>query len=184
MMWITRLDEAIKAVAPIHGVAVVSEDKATWRIHFKDEATPQQIAAAQAALTAFNLSAPAASDVDDEWSRRVFGEFVFQGETYHADRDSVDNIIGAASMARAAMSEGVQAGNLYWHCPDPSSPPENAVPFAWKSKSNGLIPMDAPTVEALAKALFAHKHSHFLAARALKEMDPIPSDYTSDTYWP
>lgn len=123
--------------------------------------------------------------VDEEWSRRVFGGFTFAGEEYHSDRDSIDNITGAQSLAQYAMDNGVQAGNRYWHLEDPANPPEGAAEFAWKSRSNGMIPMDAPTMVALAKALFAWKHAHFLAARSLKDTPGgIPADYTSDIYWP
>lgn len=58
-----KLNAAIAAVCPIHGVSIgVSSgrvaDKATWRIDFKDEATTQQKAAAQAALEAFDPADP------------------------------------------------------------------------------------------------------------------------------
>jgi hypothetical protein len=42
-MNIVQLDLAIREVAPIHGVSIGRyEDKATWRIDFKDEATDKQ----------------------------------------------------------------------------------------------------------------------------------------------
>lgn len=47
---------AVAAVCPIHGVSVGrSNDKATWRIDFKDEATAEQRAAAQAVIDAFDV---------------------------------------------------------------------------------------------------------------------------------
>lgn len=52
---INKLDAAIKAVCPIHGVSIGrKDDKSTWRIDFKDEATTEQRAAAQAVLDAFD----------------------------------------------------------------------------------------------------------------------------------
>ena len=52
---IVKLSQAIAAVAPIHGVSVGQQnDKATWRIDFKDEATPEQRAAAAEVLTSFD----------------------------------------------------------------------------------------------------------------------------------
>lgn len=52
---ISNLDAAIKAVAPIHGISVGrKDDKATWRIDFKEEATAEQRAAAQAVIDAFD----------------------------------------------------------------------------------------------------------------------------------
>ena len=52
------LDAAIKAVCPIHGVTIGRPaDKKTWSLHFKDEATPAQRAAAEAVLNAFDEKA-------------------------------------------------------------------------------------------------------------------------------
>lgn len=49
------LDKAIRAVCPIDGVSIGRPaDKATWRIHFRPEATPGQRAAAGAVLAAFD----------------------------------------------------------------------------------------------------------------------------------
>ncbi len=51
---IVQLDNAIKAVCPIDGISIGRKDnKATWRIDFKDEATPEQRTAAQAVMDAF-----------------------------------------------------------------------------------------------------------------------------------
>lgn len=50
-----KLDAAIKAVCPIHGVSIGRvNDKQTWRIDFKDEATAQERATAQAVVDAFD----------------------------------------------------------------------------------------------------------------------------------
>ena len=54
-----KLDNAIKIVCPIHGVSIGRrDDKATWRINFKDEATEQQRLAARAVLDAFDANQP------------------------------------------------------------------------------------------------------------------------------
>lgn len=135
-------------------------------------------------ISAYVAPAKTKSDVDAEWSRRVFSEFAFEGETYHADRDSIANVAGAAIWAQDAIANGVSAGNFYWQAANPANPSQSDLPFAWKSKSNGLIQMDAPTVIAFAKALATWKQSHFLAARAIKEMTPIPADYDADSRWP
>lgn len=55
----TKLDAAIKAVCPINGVGIGSkDDKSTWRIDFKDDATAEQRAAARAVLTEFDATGP------------------------------------------------------------------------------------------------------------------------------
>ena len=52
---INKLDAAIRAVCPIHGVSIgKKDDKSTWRIDFKDEATTEQGASAQAVIDAFD----------------------------------------------------------------------------------------------------------------------------------
>lgn len=53
------LDERVKAVCPVHGVSVGRwNDKSTWRIDFRAEATVQERAAAQAVVDAFDTSDP------------------------------------------------------------------------------------------------------------------------------
>lgn len=50
-MNIVQLDEALRVVCPIHGVSIGKvDDKSTWRISFKDEATAEQQAAAQGVI--------------------------------------------------------------------------------------------------------------------------------------
>lgn len=58
-----KLDTAIRAVCPIHGVSIGrAGNKATWRIDFKEEATAEQRAAAQLVLQSFDPSAPSQED--------------------------------------------------------------------------------------------------------------------------
>ena len=53
------LARPIAAVCPIHGVSVGRwEDRSTWRIDFKDEATPAERMAAFATMNAFDPDAP------------------------------------------------------------------------------------------------------------------------------
>lgn len=60
-----KVEAAIKAVCPINGVSIGRvNDKSTWRIDFKDEATQEQRQAAQAALDAFNPEAPSVVAVE------------------------------------------------------------------------------------------------------------------------
>lgn len=54
----SKLDAAIKAVCPIHGVSIGrADDKQTWRIDFADEATAEQREAAHGVLAAFDPNA-------------------------------------------------------------------------------------------------------------------------------
>ena len=58
MIFPATLDNQIQTVCPIFGVSIGrTEDKLTWRIDFKPEATPAQRAAAQAVVDSFNVAA-------------------------------------------------------------------------------------------------------------------------------
>lgn len=60
----SKLHAAIAAVCPIDGVSIGRrDDKATWRIDFKDTATTTERTSAQVALAAFDV---AASDAEDQ----------------------------------------------------------------------------------------------------------------------
>ena len=44
--------------------------------------------------------------------------------------------------------------------------------------------MDAQTVVEFGQEAAKHESSYIFAARMLKDMDPIPDDYTNPIYWP
>jgi hypothetical protein len=126
---------------------------------------------------------PTPDQVDIERDRRTDGLFIFAVtpelsvvfQSRPADRE---NIAGASTAALASIILGTgTAGNLRWADPDND--------FAWIAADNSLIPMDAPTMFAFGQATMAHKQRHIFAARAIKDMVPIPDDYASnDAYWP
>lgn len=119
-----------------------------------------------------------ADDVDRERDRRMYGTFQFNGKYFDADRDSLQRISGAATLAGLSMAFGSGTpGNLYWH--------GGELPFAWIAGDNDIVEMDAPTTFAFGQAAAAHVTAHIFAARALKDQAPnIPGDYLSNTYWP
>lgn len=52
----TKLDQKLKVIAPIHGISIGSEDdKSTWEISFKNEATQEEINAALAFIKAVSI---------------------------------------------------------------------------------------------------------------------------------
>jgi len=56
-MQLNKLHNAIEAVCPLHGISIRdASDKTTWSISFKDEATAEERAAAQAVIDAADLS--------------------------------------------------------------------------------------------------------------------------------
>lgn len=57
--------------------------------------------------------------------------------------------------------------------------------FRWIAADNSMHPMDAQTAMRLGYAALNHKQAHILAARALRNIVPIPVDYATNTsYWP
>lgn len=120
--------------------------------------------------------APTNADVNMERDRRIKEGFTFAGKVYDFDDKSKANISGAALNAFMAIVAGAQVGDLTWH--------GGVSDFAWIAQDNTLTTMDAQTVVAFGQAAAAHESAHIFAARALKEANPIPSDYTDDAYWP
>ena len=58
-MNIVKLDQAITAVCPIDGVSIGRwNDRASWEIQFRPEATDEQKAAAHAVMDTFDPDAP------------------------------------------------------------------------------------------------------------------------------
>lgn len=117
-----------------------------------------------------------AQDVDAERNRRMRSTITFNGVEFACDEDSLQRITGAATLAGFAVAAGAGVGNYYWH--------GGSYPFTWIANDNFFVQMDAPTCFAFGQAAAANETNHIFAARALKDMDPIPLDYKDDSYWP
>lgn len=130
-------------------------------------------------LTPYVPPAPSVSTaaVDAERDRRINGGFDYGGVTYQTRPGDRENMAGTSAAALAAIVAGAAGGNLRWHGGDSD--------FAWIATDNSTHPMDAQTMFAFGQAAMAHKQAHIFAARALKDMTPIPADYaTNSAYWP
>lgn len=114
--------------------------------------------------------------INIERDRRVDAGFLFGGVHYQSSADDRENIAGAATASLGAISAGAQVGDYRWH----GGPSD----FQWIAADNTMHTMDAQTVFALGQAAMAHKQAHIFAARALKDANPIPSDFTADAHWP
>ncbi|KEQ05760.1 DUF4376 domain-containing protein [Pseudorhizobium pelagicum] len=113
--------------------------------------------------------------VNAERDRRISTGFKFNGKSYAFDAESKQRVAGAASLAGFAIANGAEEGDEEWNGPDP---------FAWIADDNSLTPMDAQTCFAFGQAAVRHETAHIFAARALKEMSPIPADFAQDKHWP
>lgn len=120
---------------------------------------------------------PTEVEVDRERDRRIADGFAFNGVFYQSRRADRENIAGAAVAALAAIGAGAQIGDYRWHGGDSD--------FMWIAADNTMHPLDAQSTFAMGQAAMAHKQAHIFAARALKDMNPIPADYaTNPEYWP
>ncbi len=118
---------------------------------------------------------PASHDVNDERERRL-QTFTFNGKAFDFGGDSTFNIAGAGTLALAAIINGKQPGDLRWANPDRD--------FTWIAADNTAVTMDAQTTFAFAQAAATWKASHIIAARVIKDMNPIPTDYAANARWP
>ncbi|WP_295460526.1 DUF4376 domain-containing protein [uncultured Pseudomonas sp.] len=126
----------------------------------------QQQAAAKAAFD---------DDVTRERDRRIAAGFTFDGKIFQSRQTDRENIMGNAQLAFMAVAGGAEAGNLRWA--DANSD------FAWIAADNTLVPMDAPTMLAFAKASAAQKARLIFKAREIKDIVPQPTDVTDDKLW-
>jgi len=119
-----------------------------------------------------------AAMVDAVRDIRIASGFGFGGNVYQTRPEDRENIAGAATAALAAiMVNGAQPGDFRWHGGEND--------FEWIAADNTTHPLDAQSMFAMGQAAMAHKQAHIWAARALKDMDPIPVDYaTNASYWP
>lgn len=115
-------------------------------------------------------------EVNRERDRRAAQSFTFAGAAFQARPEDQKRINGAGTLALAAIVGGAQPGNLRWHGGD--------ADFAWIGADNKLMAMDAHTVMAFGQAAARWESLHVFAARALKQMAPIPADFSDDKYWP
>ncbi|MET3602022.1 hypothetical protein [Martelella mangrovi] len=114
--------------------------------------------------------------VDAERDRRIADGFRFGGVVYQSRPGDIDKISRWAASARSATEAGAVAGDYRWHGQD--------YDFAWIAADNTTHKLDAPAMVALGEAVLAHEQAHVLAARQIKDMDPVPADYENDSYWP
>ncbi|MDB1109698.1 DUF4376 domain-containing protein [Pseudomonas extremaustralis] len=122
------------------------------------------------------VSAPTSIDVDVERERRIDAGVEFQGVMFQSRSTDRENIAGAAQLGFMAVVAGAQLGDLRWSNPDQD--------FAWIASDNSLVPMDAQTAVSFGKVAAERKQGLIFAARQLKDMEPIPADYTDDKWWP
>jgi hypothetical protein len=119
---------------------------------------------------------PGAAAVDAERDRRVVETFTYAGHAIALDEKSLTRITAMGADARFAQLAGAAAGNLRWADPN--------TDFGWIDGDNNLLPLDAPGMATMADEAKRWVSNHTFAARALKDLSPIPADFEEDAYWP
>jgi len=114
--------------------------------------------------------------IQQERDRRLKADFEFNGVMFQRDPESLARITGAATLAGFAIAAGAEIGNLRWANP--------VRDFGWIASDDTVVPMDAQTCFSFGQAAAERETSIIFAAKTLREMNPIPSDYTDDSYWP
>ena len=136
-------------------------------IDYSQMITPQQVLQQQ--KDRFDVAVTAERD------RRIAAGFTFNGKLFQSRQTDRENIMGNAQLAFMAVAGGAEEGNLRWA--DASSD------FNWIAADNTLVPMDAPTMLAFAKASAAQKARLIFRAREIKDIVPQPTDVTDDKLW-
>lgn len=167
---IATLSRAVRAVCGLGAILVGETD-----VEMPDGTTvPVASLDLSAAISAIECEA-LLSAVTVERDRRISAGFGFGENHFQSRPEDRENIAGASTAAFAAIVGGAQAGDYRWHGGDSD--------FAWIAEDNTPVPMDAHTTFALGRAAMAHKQGLIFAARALKDMTPIPADFATDQYW-
>lgn len=114
--------------------------------------------------------------ITDYRDELIASGFWFNGVKYDSRSEDQKRISGATLLAFMAVSQGAQAGDYLWH--------GGAEPFSWIAQDNTTVAMDAPTVISFGQTAAEHERSHIFAARALKDMNPIPDGWAAPEHWP
>lgn len=151
--------------------AAVGESPWTWRV---DLSSSRLVPRTKAEIEAW-MSAPTPDEVNSERDRRMYSGVSFKGNTYDSDLESRQAVSDAASAALVATLQGAADGDTRWLDQDRD--------FMWITAENVQVAMDAPTVVALGKRMVASRTELANAARVLKDMGEVPTDYRDDKWW-
>lgn len=113
--------------------------------------------------------------VTAERDRRIDSGFIFDGKLFQSRATDRENILGNAQLAFMAVAGGAEEKNFRWA--------DANADFSWIAADNTMVPMDAQTMLAFAKASAAQKARLIFRAREIKDLVPRPVDVTDDKLW-
>lgn len=134
----------------------------------------QEILAGNIAVTPY-VAVVEPSEVDVERDRRRFLNITFDNQVFQADQTSQANMHEAALWALKAVEAGAAVDDYQWN--------SNDTDFQWILADNSLSTMDAHDMVALWAVVSKRNSELHLKARELKNMDPIPLNYTDNSFW-
>lgn len=115
-------------------------------------------------------------EVTMERDRRMRAGVKYKGHIFDSDETSMLRITAANVLAARWIDSGGDPKTLKWY--------DEKTQFKWITADNTVVPMSASDILELGAAASEHERAHIFAARALKDNEVIPSDYTDDKYWP
>lgn len=168
-----KLHAALSAAhLPVLGVSIGRpDDRDTWRVDLTVNATDQEKAAAAVLVQSFNPNAIDPEAVNDERLRRIGLTFTATLSAIGAipidmTEQSRSNIAGLTTLAIILAGQGVTTPITTFR--DAANVDHALTP----SQAIALGVQAAQRVDAVYKKSWA-----------LKAMNPIPADYTADSYW-
>jgi hypothetical protein len=111
------------------------------------------------------------------------------GHRFQSDEFSQRNIMDAMQAADTAIAQGAGDFDYSWQQQAVTKAPpggggDTGTDYYWITADNFHLPMTAYDVRNLAQFMLRFKQRMIRNARSLKDLDPIPMDYTDDLYWP
>lgn len=113
--------------------------------------------------------------VNAERDRRVQTTFSWNGKAYQLDERSLTRITAMGADARFAKAAGANNSNKKWH--------GGIEDFGFIATDNSVTSMGVDDVISFSNAAKLWVNNHTMKARALKDMNPIPQNFTDDSYW-
>lgn len=114
--------------------------------------------------------------INQERDRRIDAGVMFKSKLFQTKQADRENISARFAEAALAVMQGKQPGDYFWRDP--------VKPHGWLAADNTGVGMDAHEMIEFGHAASTHKELHIHAARALKDLTPIPDDYQDDKHWP
>lgn len=114
--------------------------------------------------------------VNTERNRRLALPFEFEGNIYDRDERSLARITGAATLAGFYLANPANdPTSVFWH--------GGQTPFTWITATNTVVQLSALQTFMMGRAAANRESFLIFKGKEIKDMQPIPQDYTDDSWW-